>query len=363
VSKLNQLALDKYADYQSPPLPKKERAKNEKERAKIVKERAKIEKERAKYEEADYLHGPIAACLSHREDLSRKAQDELEHRAFVEADFKLVYVTPEKMFQAGESGEHGFRRPMLGYLLGLLQQKKLHGIAIDEAHGISSYGKDFRKDFGALGKLRTEPELVAAGIVQVPIIAMTATAQPHTRHEICAELNLREPPAQLLEKVLPIFRPNLHLSVQCSSRAISDRLIEVLKSKMPAETPSGAAGKGKYPPTIVYYNDKEKELKELKEKVEDKLGMAGKEVAYYHSKYADKEASQMNFENGDCRIIIATNAFGMGIDKADVRSVILCGMPQSISEYSQQIGRAGRDGLVSDCIVLSHPNDASTPLG
>ncbi|MEW6128285.1 MAG: ATP-dependent DNA helicase RecQ [Acidobacteriota bacterium] len=234
--------------------------------------------------------------------------------------YKLVYIAPER-----------FRSEAFTDAMSEVQVKLL---AIDEAHCISHWGHDFRPDYLRLKK--------AAELLGNPqIVALTATATQKVRDDIIAQLGLTNPSIF----VAGFDRPNLHLQVR-HPQTEKEKILaikQILKH-------SGGSG-------IIYTA-----TRKAVETVAAKLKMADLSVEAYHAGMTDIERSraQEKFMSGECQAIVATNAFGMGIDKSDIRFVIHFQVPGSIEAYYQEIGRAGRDGLDADCVLLFNYADTRT---
>jgi len=235
--------------------------------------------------------------------------------------FTLVYVAPER-----------FRSPrfvdalaQLGDRLGLL--------AVDEAHCISEWGHDFRPDYRRLGD--------AVQALRPPrLVALTATATPEVRDDIVAHLAMREPALH----VHGFDRPNLHYSV-VSAGGAADKCAKLVDRVRRRAT--GAA--------LVYAATRKNA-----ERYAAALADQGMRVRVYHAGLADdaRHAAQDAFMAGELDAIVATNAFGMGVDKSDVHLVIHADLPRSIEAYYQESGRGGRDGERTECVLLFNHGDA-----
>jgi ATP-dependent DNA helicase RecQ len=232
-------------------------------------------------------------------------------------ELKLVYIAPERL--------------LAPRTLGFFKQAGLSLIAIDEAHCISQWGHDFRPEYRGLRVLKqTFP--------QVGVHAYTATASEAVRHDIAEQLGLTQP--QFL--VGSFDRPNLIYRV----RRASNRFSEVCQL---IEQRRGEAG-------IVYCISR----KEV-DKTAAGLSSLGYRAVPYHAGLSDDERhrNQDAFLEERADIVVATVAFGMGIDKSNVRYVIHAGMPKSLEHYAQESGRAGRDGLEADCLLLYSGRDTA----
>ena len=238
----------------------------------------------------------------------------IEHRAQA-GDVILLYAAPERVSMPG------FRR--------FLHTLDLRLIAIDEAHCISEWGHDFRPDYRALSELRTE-------FPDTPVMALTATATEQVRRDIVEQLALDD----CTEFVSGFDRINLTYRVQPRAGAW-EALLALLDER-----------KGQ--PAIVYCFSR-KETEELAERL---TGRGHPAVAYHAGLDADtRRLTQERFIDGDVPIVAATIAFGMGIDKPDIRLVAHYTLPKSIEGYYQETGRAGRDGLPSDCVLFFSEGD------
>jgi ATP-dependent DNA helicase RecQ len=209
-------------------------------------------------------------------------------------------------------------------------------LAVDEAHCISEWGHDFRPSYRKIGRLR--------GRLGCPVMALTATATPRVRQDVSSSLRLRDPHVE----VRSFDRPNLSWWVrQGGSPAARVREVHRLLRAVRGTT-------------IVYAP-----TRRAVEAVRDALAGRGVRVEAYHAglEAAERTLVQERFMEGACRAVVATNAFGMGIDKPDVRLVVHLQLPGTLEAYYQEAGRAGRDGHPALCVALSDPRDGRLAAG
>ncbi len=259
--------------------------------------------------------GIRATCINSA--LTQAEQHERIDR-MAEGGYDLVYVAPER-----------FRNP---WFFDAVRRCNLTLLAIDEAHCVSEWGHDFRPDYARIGNFRKR-----LGFPQT--MALTATATPLVREDVVQTLQLKEPATF----ITGFSRPNLRFEVQSpyGNGAKDEALVQFLN-----ETP----GCG-----IIYASTRKRcdELTfTLNEQVKRKVGV-------YHAGLMPDERRQVqeDFMSGRLPVIVATNAFGMGIDKSDLRFVVHYNMPGSLEAYYQEAGRAGRDGKDSKCVLLFSTQD------
>ncbi|MEO5754512.1 MAG: DNA helicase RecQ [Chthoniobacterales bacterium] len=236
-------------------------------------------------------------------------------RGLYDGEYRLLYVAPERL--------------LLDSFIEKVKEWNVSQIAIDEAHCISEWGHDFRPEYRELARLRQI-------LPQVPLMALTATATERVREDILAQLKLREP--QLY--VASFDRPNLTYRVVPKASPY-DQLLDFLQSR-----PNDSG--------IVYCASRKSA-----DSVASKLNADGITARPYHAGLEAKERAQNQemFLRDDVRVVSATIAFGMGINKPNVRFVVHYDLPKNIESYYQETGRAGRDGLPSDCVLLFSASD------
>jgi ATP-dependent DNA helicase RecQ len=232
--------------------------------------------------------------------------------------YRLLYVSPERL--VGDGGDS---------FLSLLSSCNVQFVAVDEAHCISQWGHDFRPEYRQLGRLR---QLLPG----IGVHAYTATATARVRQDIAAQLGLQNP----VELVGSFDRPNLLYRI-LPRGTLKRQLLDVIE-RHPRE-----AG-------IIYCTSR-KEVDALAEWLTE----IGTKALPYHAGLSDSERSrhQDAFLSERADVIVATVAFGMGIDRSDVRFVVHAGSPRSLEHYQQESGRAGRDGLEAECVLITSGAD------
>ena len=254
--------------------------------------------------EADFLNS--SQTLEQQQQVQNK---------LISGQLKLLYVSPEKV--------------MTNSFFQLISYSKVSFIAIDEAHCISQWGHDFRPEYTQLGGLK-------ASFPHAPIMALTATADYATRQDILTHLNLENP-----HKYIGSFdRPNIRYTLEEKYKPMEQLTRFVLAQK-------GKSG-------IIYCNSRNKV-----ERIAESLRNKGVSAAAYHAgmETALRERVQQDFQRDNVQVVVATIAFGMGINKSNVRFVAHFDLPRSIESYYQETGRAGRDDLPAEAVLFYEPAD------
>nr|XP_031861239.1 uncharacterized protein CI109_003209 [Kwoniella shandongensis]KAA5528311.1 hypothetical protein CI109_003209 [Kwoniella shandongensis] len=269
-------------------------------------------------------------AIAYTGDLTQKDKN-LAHEELARPEpyTRVIYVTPEMLTMGGH---------IKSILRSLLQRKRLARFVIDEAHCVSQWGHDFRADYLRLGELRkTYPG--------VPIMALTATAQNKVEEDIIRSLGIQG--CTVLRQ--SFNRPNLHYEVRPKTGKIIQEIVAFIRTQ-----DNQASG-------IIYCNSRDN-CENLAKELRDKYDL---EAHHYHAGMSkgDRRKVQEGWQEHKFEIIVATIAFGMGIDKPDVRYVIHHHLPRSLEGYYQETGRAGRDGNPSTCILYYTFKDGKKILG
>jgi ATP-dependent DNA helicase RecQ len=256
-----------------------------------------------------------------RLDSSLTREETLQvHEALNSGRLKLLYVSPERL------GNERFLRS--------LERRKIALLAVDEAHCISEWGHNFRPDYLKIARL-------ARQLAVERVLALTATATPEVARDIVKGFDIAE--GDVVHT--GFYRPNLTLYVTpCQAAARDDLLLAGLNGRPPG-------------PTVVYVT-----LQRTAEEVAGRLAARGFNARAYHAgmETEDRNAVQDAFMASDRMIVVATIAFGMGIDKADIRYIYHYNLPKALENYVQEIGRAGRDSRPSTCELLACADDVVT---
>ena len=271
---------------------------------------------RARGIEATFINSSLS-----REERERRYAD------VAKGKYRLLYVTPER-----------FRKPEF---LDVISRREVRLLAVDEAHCISEWGHDFRPDYSRLIEIRER-------LGQPTTIALTATATADVQVDIVRQLGLRPDEIMLFHE--GIERPNLRLDVQ-EVWGDDEKLEHIAAVR---DRYSTSAGSG-----IVYFT-----LIRTLERFSERLRQRRVPHVRYHGDLErnDRRRIQNEFLQGHCPLVLATPAFGMGIDKEDIRFVLHAEIPGSMEAWYQEIGRAGRDGLPSDCLLLYDEADLTTQM-
>ena len=269
-------------------------------------------------DQVDQLRANGVAATFLNSSLSEKER-KARWRGLHQGEFKLLYLSPERLM-IGE-----------GSLFEALRQWNVQQVAVDEAHCISEWGHDFRPEYRQLSLLREQ-------FTDLPFMALTATATTRVRDDIIRQLHLKDPSVH----VASFNRPNLTYRVIPKSQAYR-QILDFVRAR-PKE--SG----------IVYCFSRASA-----DSVAAKLAQDGVKSLAYHAGLSSKErsANQDTFLRDEVRVVCATVAFGMGINKPNVRFVIHHDLPKNIEGYYQETGRAGRDGLPGECLLLYSPGDVA----
>jgi ATP-dependent DNA helicase RecQ len=257
------------------------------------------------------IEAAMISSMQSEEEVSTTIQKLLQGK------IKLLYAAPERLVTPS--------------FLTLLQKLRINFFVIDEAHCVSEWGHEFRSDYRKLS-------LIRENFPTTPIAAFTATATPKVAQDIKKTLSLHN----LVEVRGTIYRENLHIIVEHRTKDGKEQLLDFLRD---FDNESG-----------IVYAFSRKQTEALAEFLQSK-GIAAK--AFHAGLPAHvKEATFRAFVRDEIQVVVATIAFGMGIDKSNIRFVVHMNMPKTLENYYQEIGRAGRDGLPSEVLLLYSPSDA-----
>ena len=230
-------------------------------------------------------------------------------------NYKFLYLSPERL--------------QSDWIMDRIKNLPINLIAIDEAHCVSQWGHNFRPAYLKISHLKEH-------FPKIPFLALTATATPKVKEDIIKDLNLQQP--AVFQK--SFSRDNLAYMVF----EVEDKLhrIQQILKKNPA-------------PSIIYVRNRKSCLD-----IASQLNILGFKATYYHGglSYKEKEKNMQRWMTEETQVIVATNAFGMGIDKANVKTVIHIQLPENLENYYQEAGRAGRDGNKAYAILLNSPSDS-----
>jgi ATP-dependent DNA helicase RecQ len=252
-------------------------------------------------------------------------------QAFSHNKYTMVFATPEALCIQSK----------ILRLKAALAGRSLSLIAVDEAHCVSDWGTGFRSNYRNISLLR-------AAFPSTACIAVTATANERVQRDIISNLNLEISGGVGLVKA-SFDRPNIRIMVELKKEKTSEATArQVAAMQIASHIPDHGSA-------IVYCTSK----KEVEDTAHDLAELLGQMVGIYHAdvEMADRNSIQENWAQGVCRVMVATSAFGMGIDQANVRAVVHFGLPGSLTAYYQEMGRAGRDGHASTATLLWSKND------